>query len=46
MNNRFYEYAFSSEMLCIGERMKKGTFRPCVKTIPFSTIVGALKDAY
>jgi len=46
MNKVFFQYRLIAEMLCIGERMKKGTFRPCVKTIPFSSIVGALKDEY
>lgn len=46
MNKVFFQYRLKAEMLCIGERMKKGTFRPCVKTIPFSSIVGALRDEY
>lgn len=39
---KFFEYIFSSEMLCIGERVKKGTFKPCITTIPCSTISEAL----
>lgn len=39
---KFFEYSFSSEMLCIGERVKKGTFKPCITTIPCSTISEAL----
>lgn len=42
--NRYIEYELTSELLCIGERTKKGTFRPCVKTVPFSTITGALRE--
>ncbi len=44
--NRYIEYKLTSELLCIGERTKKGTFRPCVKTIPFSTITGALREKF
>jgi len=43
-NNRYIEYELTSEILCIGERVKKGTFKPCVKTIPFSTVTGSLRD--
>lgn len=42
----YYEYTMKAELLCISERMKKGNYRPCVSTIPFSTITGALKEAY
>jgi hypothetical protein len=54
MNNTFFRFKFTSDALVIGERIKKGTFRPClpdVKTkngkivpIPFSTITGALEN--
>lgn len=37
-----YQFDFWSDMFSICERIKKGTFRPCVKTIPCSTITGAL----
>lgn len=40
--DKFFEYSFNSEMLCIGERVKKGTFKPCITTIPCSTISEAL----
>jgi len=43
---KFIEYALTSEMLCIGERIKKGQFRPTVTTIPYSQITGALKAAF
>lgn len=39
----FLEYELTSQLLCLGERIKKGTFRPCVKTIPYSQITGALR---
>jgi len=40
------EYTLTSEMLCMGERIKKGTFRPTVKTIPYTQITGALKAVF
>ena len=49
MARTFFEYTLKPDgedapaMLCIGERMKKGTFRPCITTIPCSTITGALR---
>lgn len=38
------EYRLNSEALCLGERIKKGTFRPTITTIPYSQITGALKS--
>lgn len=43
MESEFLHYSFRAETLCIGERIKKGTFRPTVITIPYSSITGALK---
>lgn len=43
----FVEYTLTSDALYIGERPKKGdTFKPCVKTIPFSQISGALNHKF
>ena len=42
----YLHYTFQSETLCIGERIKKGTFRPTVMTIPYTTITGALKSYF
>ncbi len=42
----YLHYTFKSETLCIGERIKKGTFRPTVTTIPYTTITGALKTYF
>lgn len=51
MNAEFWEYELLTrwdghdEPLCLGERIKKGTFRPCHRqAIPFSSIVGALRS--
>jgi len=42
----YIHYKFQSETLCVGERIKKGTFRPTVITIPYTTITGALKSHF
>jgi len=41
---KFWEYELTADILCIGERFKKGLIRPCVETIPYSTITGALRQ--
>lgn len=48
----FWEYELSADTLLIGERIKKGTFRPVVpamsvngyRPLPYSTAVGALHE--
>ena len=40
---KFFQYDFTSDILCMGERMKAGLFRPTARTIRYSQIVGALK---
>jgi len=42
----FIEYYLTSESLYLGERTKGEIFKPCVKTIPFSQITGALNTKY
>lgn len=37
-----YELALEMDAIIIGEQFKGGTFRPCLETIPASTIAGAL----
>jgi hypothetical protein len=55
MNKKFFKFKFTSDALIIGERIKKGTFRPClpdvvikddkrIVPVPFSTITGALEN--
>lgn len=39
---RFWEYELTADLLCLGERIKKGTFRPSLKTVPSTQISGAL----
>jgi hypothetical protein len=43
---KFIEYTITSDLLCMGERIKKGQFRPTVATIPYSQISGALKAVF
>jgi hypothetical protein len=42
----FLEYHLKSEAMCLGERLKKGTYRPTAMTIPYSQITGALKALF
>jgi len=42
----FIKYVLTSNMLCMGERIKKGTFRPTIRTIPYTQITGALKAVF
>ena len=39
-------YKLISEMLCMGERIKRGIFRPTITTIPYTQITGALKSRF
>jgi hypothetical protein len=43
---KFIKYRLTSDMLCMGERLKKGTFRPTIGTIPYTQITGALKAVF
>ncbi len=55
MNVSFWEYKLSTwagngtnsrrGALCLGERIKKGTYRSTITTIPYSQITGALRAA-
>ena len=42
----FLKFSFSSDMLILGERFKKGQYRPVITTIPYSQIIGALQARY
>lgn len=42
----FIEYKLTSNALYLGERTKGNIFKPCVKTIPFSQISGALNAKF
>ncbi|MEM4323966.1 MAG: hypothetical protein QW776_03145 [Candidatus Nitrosocaldus sp.] len=45
-NITFVELELEIDSLVIGERIKGGTFRPCIKTIPSTTIEGALREYF
>jgi len=45
-DKRYLEYELTSDILCLGERVKKGIFKPCIRTIPFSSITGALRETF
>lgn len=42
----FMEYRITSDALYMGERPKGNIFKPCIKTIPFSQISGALNAKF
>ncbi len=42
---RFWEYKLEAETLCLGERVKKATFRPTILTIPSTQATGAIRAA-
>ncbi len=42
---RFWEYKLEAETLCLGERVKKATFRPTLLTLPSTQATGALRAA-
>lgn len=42
----FLEYKLTSDALYLGERTKGNIFKPCIKTIPFSQISGALNAKF
>lgn len=43
---KFIQYELTSDLLCMGERVKGGLVKPCVKTIPYSQISGALRRKF
>lgn len=46
MIKSFWQYQLDVlSPVCIGERQKKGTWRPCVRTLSYSAISGALREA-
>jgi len=40
----FLHFKLRTQAVAIGERVKGGTFRPCIETIPTSTLKGAFKE--
>ena len=45
-NKVFLHFKLSTQAVAIGERVKGGTFRPCIDTIPTSTLKGAFKEQF
>lgn len=43
---RFLRLRLTTQAIAIGERVKRGTFRPCVEIIPTSTMMGCLAEHY
>ena len=43
---KFIEYELTSELLCMGERVKGGLVKPCARTIRYSQISGALRRTF
>lgn len=46
VNKTFLHFELSAQALAIGERIKGGTFRPCIETIPTSTLKGSFRDNF
>jgi hypothetical protein len=42
----FLHFEMKTQAVTIGERVKGGVFRPCIETIPTSTLKGALKTYF
>ncbi|MFQ5802019.1 MAG: hypothetical protein ACE5JQ_03870 [Candidatus Methylomirabilales bacterium] len=42
----FIRLRLTTRAVMIGERVKKGTFRPCVETLPTSTLMGCFQEHF
>lgn len=42
----FIRLHLTTHVVVVGERVKKGTFRPCVETLPTSTLMGCLREHF
>ena len=42
----FIRLKLQTKAIAIGERIKRGNFRPCVETIPTSTLMGCFKESF
>ncbi len=45
-NKTFLHFELKTRAIAIGERIKGGTFRPCIETIPTSTLKGSFRDHF
>lgn len=46
MDMTFLHLELRTQTVAIGERVKGGTFRPCIETIPTSTLKGSFRDHF
>jgi len=46
LNKTFLHFELMTQALAIGERVKGGTFRPCIENIPTSTLKGSFRDYF
>jgi len=44
--NKFIKFKVNAQSVAICERIKKGNYRPCIETIPSSTVAGFIKDYF
>lgn len=42
----FLKLQLTTQAVAVGERVKKGTYRPCVETLPTSTLMGCIKEYF
>lgn len=45
-NKTFLHFEVNAQAIAIGERIKGGTFRPCIESIPTSTLKGSFRDHF
>lgn len=43
---KFIHLRLTTSAVVIGERIKKGTFRPCLDTLPTSTLIGCFREHF
>ncbi len=46
LNKTFLHFELRTQAIAIGERIKGGTFRPCIENIPTSTLKGSFRDHF
>jgi len=46
LNKTLLHFELKTQAIAIGERIKGGTFRPCIETIPTSTLKGSFRDCF
>lgn len=45
-NPGFLHYWLEADTLCLGERIRAGTFRPCINVFTYTALVGAFKTRF